>query len=132
MGMKISPHVLALWLRALRNGRYPQCKGSLRRPAGFCVLGLLCEVHRAEHGELYRWGRAEDAGGQCWHYQGERYHLPDCVAAWAGLESVSPALGEITGRDTVLLTAHNDIGKGVGFRELADMIEAAAGEGVAA
>lgn len=34
----------ARWVAALRSGRYPQAKGRLRTTAGFCVLGVACDV----------------------------------------------------------------------------------------
>ena len=33
-----------LWVAALRSGDYKQATGSLRKPAGDCCLGVLCDI----------------------------------------------------------------------------------------
>lgn len=32
------------WIAALRSGTYTQAQGGLRRPEGFCCLGVACDV----------------------------------------------------------------------------------------
>lgn len=34
----------AKWIAALRSGKYPRTQGKLRRPTGFCCLGVLCDL----------------------------------------------------------------------------------------
>jgi hypothetical protein len=40
----VKTDVKATWVAALRSGEYSQTQGSLRYYAGYCCLGVLCEV----------------------------------------------------------------------------------------
>ena len=44
MQHKLKPEFKAAWLAALRSGEYEQTTDSLRRPEGFCCLGVACDV----------------------------------------------------------------------------------------
>lgn len=41
---KLPPTVKTKWLEALRSGKYKQTIGKLRKPNGFCCLGVLYDV----------------------------------------------------------------------------------------
>ncbi len=41
---KLDPAFKAKWVAALRSGAYPQTKGKLRDPDGYCCLGVGCDV----------------------------------------------------------------------------------------
>ena len=38
------------WVEALRSGKYSQCKGTLQNRAGYCCLGVACDVYEKETG----------------------------------------------------------------------------------
>lgn len=111
------------WVAALRSGRYQQTRGWLFRttptdtaPAGFCCLGVLCElavedgVATAASGPGYV---ASDSGDE--EYV-ETSLLPRHVMEWAGLTTrYGLNLGETT------LSGLNDSGRS--FDEIADIIE---------
>lgn len=42
------------WLIALRSGKYPQTRKTLRTTEGYCCLGVLCEVVEGPSWELIR------------------------------------------------------------------------------
>jgi hypothetical protein len=72
--------VKKLWLEALRSGEYMQTTGELRNGAGFCCLGVLCDLHAKQTGkghwkdDAYFSASAGDSG------------VPvDAVRDWAGL-----------------------------------------------
>lgn len=41
---RMDPEKKAAWVAALRSGKYPQTKAALRTAAGFCCLGVLCDI----------------------------------------------------------------------------------------
>lgn len=81
------------WLKALRSGEFPQSRNSLHRveasadiPAGFCCLGVLCEIAVQDEvvtKELHEFGVAETYG------DGHVAFLPEEVVSWAGLSAFS-------------------------------------------
>jgi hypothetical protein len=101
------------WAAALRSGKYRQAKGALcaADDAGYCCLGVLCELYREETQKGQWISRAFDVGGNRWAFK-----LPQSVAAWAGVRS---AVGMY--RETSSLMEDNDQGKT--FAEIADIIE---------
>lgn len=44
MTLKADPAIKQLWLDALESGEYTQTKGKLHTDAGYCCLGVLCDV----------------------------------------------------------------------------------------
>lgn len=56
---KMNPEVKALWIEALRSGKYQQGQGALRRisdgggPDQFCCLGVLCDLAPTELGSWF-------------------------------------------------------------------------------
>ena len=75
------------WVAALRSGKYKQGKEALTTTAGYCCLGVACELaleagvrmdvefkeakHDADYGE--------------WSYDGQTGMLPEAVANWLGI-----------------------------------------------
>lgn len=84
---KMNPEVKALWLEALRSGRYQQGRGRLRtaNPDGssnYCCLGVLCDLYDKVHGED-GWGKAE--APHAVEHEGRTGTPSSAVLAWAGL-----------------------------------------------
>ena len=75
--------VKALWVAALRSGKYDQAEKVLRNrayPNAFCCLGVLCDLHADATGE--RWTR----NSAHFTYLGSDTYLPFAVLKWAGFE----------------------------------------------
>lgn len=124
----MNPEVKALWLEALRSGRYDQGMGNLKAgdaddPA-YCCLGVLCEL-AAIDGVIPAGQRREDAlNDPAYYFNGENEFLPAEVMTWANLDSNNGTYKEnlqLWMADQCL-TDHND--NGMSFTHLADLIEA--------
>ena len=128
--------VKALWLAALRSGKYEQGQHALRVPGeqagqyAYCCLGVLCDVFQKTTGQ----GRWVEAGNiapfrsdndefvaTAEHDRNDQV-LPEGVVEWAGLDQANPDLPSLAGADADCLAAQND--SGATFAEIADMIEA--------
>jgi len=108
------------WVKALRSGDYKQCRGVLRdsldKNAGFCCLGVLCDISPNAIG---KWRKMLNTDSMVWFGNGpqSRYgNLPDSVRKWSGINSANGYINRIS------LAKNNDIGKT--FNEIADIIEA--------
>ncbi len=92
-GSRMNPEIKALWLEALRSGKYKQGRGhlynkrTLRRKSGevkakeikeYCCLGVLCDIHRKVTG-TGKWLNG------C--YLKAEVLLPREVVEWAGMPS---------------------------------------------
>lgn len=100
------------WVKALRSGKYKQCKGALREgnPGAhrYCCLGVLtdlCAKKRKKSFSLYM-----DSFNET---------LSDKVKNWAGLDENDPNVYYGCGR--VRISTVND--QGTNFNEIADLIE---------
>lgn len=51
------PEIRDLWADALDSRRYYQSAGRLRDDGGFCLLGVLCDVHSQYTGVKWRYDR---------------------------------------------------------------------------
>ena len=117
----MNKEVKALWLDALRSGKYEQGLGTLcdvndDGDRKFCCLGVLCdvaieqglpiEVQVNSHTTIY-----DDSSG----------YLPDSVREWAGLASYNP-LVKVNGEERAVAQV-NDTGD-FDFPAIADLIEA--------
>lgn len=132
------------WIAALRSGEYRQTKSRLRRspvttleggqeveisPAGYCCLGVLCEVFRQEDPDRLVWSNSnfkslELIDGKSIPSTGLSEVLPSAVAEWAGLDDVDPSV-EVkvsNGERFISLASLNDSGEP--FTYIADKIEA--------
>ena len=107
------------WVAALRSGKYPQTKGYLHDLAGYCCLGVACEISG-----LGEWG---DDGTYLTPDSSDDRSLPTGVAHWLGLNPDAGSEGSFLddGHQTCL-SGENDSGKS--FAEIADIIEAHADE----
>ena len=79
----LKPEIKAKWVAALRSGEYAQYAGGLRinptnRPAGFCCLGVLCDLHAKEG--LGEWENLVYAPAA---KAGRSGYLPAEVVQWA-------------------------------------------------
>lgn len=142
MQAKMNPEVKALWLSALRSGRFTQARSNLvaSQPNGevhYCCLGVLNELYIETHPgtDIHRrdWDYIEPGAGEFEAYNGTIKACPLCeeegllpsVCSWAGLLDKLPLLGEHT------VAEHNDGFTTEGkeriapksFLEIADLIE---------
>lgn len=116
--------VKAKWVTALRSGEFEQGTDYLNNEEKFCCLGVLSELAVRDgviapptHVES-SWKDEGHATGLA--YDGQRHHLPESVAEWAGLSDgdlwdQNPYVGDETVADL------ND--GGASFPEIADLIE---------
>jgi len=81
----MNTHIQRQWAEAVRSGRYEHATSVLRWHNGFCVLGILCDIHAIEHGNAWI-----DVNGFYWSYLGAINCLPHEVATWAGLPNNNP------------------------------------------
>ena len=97
------------WVEALRSGTYAQAQYGLRFPEGYCVGGVLCDLHSIATATPWE-ERPRDL--HPYRYQDHRTTTPPAVLTWAGLS-----------RDQEnVLAVSND--KGLSFETLADWIDA--------
>lgn len=112
------------WVAALRSGKYKQAPGILRKvnysgeTAGFCCLGVLCNLHAQEHPKI-----AAKEKNPSW-YLGENRVLPDKVMAWSGVKDPcgSYEVEKGLGSEAFSLASLND-SRGWSFMKIADFIE---------
>ena len=113
--MSINAENVEKWVAALRGGEYLQGKSTLRNGDKYCCLGVACDLYRKAtwRGE---WTPVNDS---CWNFKldGDLSSgiMPKAVAAWLGLGSRDPTLGDSCA------TEMNDGGKS--FAQIADAIE---------
>lgn len=95
---KMNPKVKQAWIDALRSGKYKQGGDYLAQQQdeeiAYCCLGVLCELHRHEHGGS--WHMSND--GSTMGYEDERrvQYPPANVKRWAGLDpKAEPRLVEM-------------------------------------
>lgn len=116
------------WIDALLSGDYKQGTGRLRRqgdddgPDEFCCLGVLCEL-AVKDGVVER--RDPPTGVTCYSYganddEADSVVLPESVAAWVGLESLSATYTTNDSDGEGELTVDNDAG--AKFEQIAEII----------
>lgn len=126
MSTHMNPEARALWLEALRSGRYLQERGQLttlrttndgKVEAAYCCLGVLCEVARLAGVELTvtEPSHAERV------YDGEENYPPPRVLEWAGLATNNPTVRLASGSNITLSMANDEVG--LSFVEIADLVE---------
>lgn len=112
-------NIMLRWVKALRSGKYQQSKQKLKKPEGFCCLGVLCDISQK--------GVWEELGGKydAFKYLEGSEFLPRAVQKWAGLGGPNPRMDNTTvefkARKYSNLTALNDAG--MPFEEIANVIE---------
>lgn len=81
--------IKAMWVKALRSGKYKKATGQLRKtdeanePTGYCCLGVLSDLYLKEHPKAKGWDKGifnNDAD------------LPTRVRRWAGLSASDPVV----------------------------------------
>lgn len=100
------------WVAALRSGKYQQATGWLRSDAGFCCLGVACDIFLRERGLF--WDEAEG-----FHSEDDQI-LPGNVMKWLGLAHDQGRYGPPT--ENSMLTVDNDE-KDKSFSQIAEIIE---------
>jgi hypothetical protein len=117
-GEKMDPKAKALFIEALRSGRYPQTSHILCRRSvgtgqviGFCCLGVLGEVAKLAGVKV----KIRESG-PIKTYDGSSTSPPSVVREWAGLTKMGP--GSATNR----LMEMNDLEK-KSFDLIADWVE---------
>lgn len=137
----MDPAIRVLWTTALRSGQYPQttgllcrtgdqrsfqctCPSCVKRTAGYCCLGVLCElavaagiVERSNVDDETAPHAAYGIGGD-WSARA----LPSAVMRWAGLSSDDPAVVLPDGSSETL-SCCNDVNR-MTFLAIADVIDA--------
>ncbi len=79
------------WLEALSSGEYTQGFGKMNDGFElFCVLGVLCDIHRKETGRKWKNGKRSHT----MYYMGAGFGLPKTVQRWAGLKEDSVKFGK--------------------------------------
>ena len=120
----MKPDIKQKWVDALRSGEFKQGRNALRQIVDGqpldCCLGVLCELHRREHPERFKWVQDHQ---QCHLFNPEDStstysFLPHAVCVWAGLDPFQEADPHL-GSDTA--SEHNDSGRT--FEEIAKLIE---------
>lgn len=116
------------WIRALRSGKYEQCKGYLHLEGdGFCCLGVLCDVLKKD----LKIGWCSKDDGSC-TIDGDNLLLPPDVRKLAELKEDDPIIEKLD--DKIIedirfmqiesriptLSKLNDAG--YTFKEIADII----------
>ncbi|HET6917238.1 MAG TPA: hypothetical protein VFH56_14185 [Acidimicrobiales bacterium] len=99
----------AEWVAALRSGKYPQTKGRLRAPEGYCCLGVATELAGCKGA----W--CELDGAYC--YGDFDAGMPPEAQEWLGVSDILPDSGRYGDNYASL----NDAG--ASFEEIADHFE---------
>ncbi len=100
------------WIKALRSGKYKQCKSVLRNGDSYCCLGVLCDISKQDI-----WKNSFNDNKK---YQGETINLPFDIMKWSGIKQNEGHFKYKNGKSTCLSTL-NDNGKS--FKAIADVIE---------
>lgn len=142
---KMNPEIKALWVAALKSGEYKQAHGYLKvkasseEAAGYCCLGVLCEL-AAKAGLDIKTGEkvvdcgvsgcntCEDNGRVTYKFDNQESYPPLSVMKWARLPYQNPRViyGESPSADSageVSLASLNDVDK-FDFNQIADIIDA--------
>ena len=106
-------------INALRSGKYTQIIGALHKDAGFCCLGVACDLFIKENDTFPGWTKSI-WDGFTQSFDDETAVLPDRVRVWLGFRTNQGNFTPVEGYFS--LASAND--SGVSFQEIADMIEA--------
>jgi len=119
--------IMETWVRALRSGKYNQCKGQLKNNNSFCCLGVLTDIYGEQEG--IEWSQDEWLYiNKCGDVRRECEGLTVNVQGWSGMTSSD-------GDRVRCVDSWDDEGKsitdsladmndsGSSFEEIADIIE---------
>lgn len=113
---KLNPNARK-WVRALRSGKYRQCKGALEKVdkdgSKFCCLGVACDLFNRDTSNEKLERTVIDGEA---NYDENAALLPDPVRAWLSLDSNA---GHFEHKHS--LADKND--RGTRFSTIADIIE---------
>lgn len=114
----MNPEKKALWVAALRSGRFPQVRGSLHTLGGYCCLGVACEIYNPRI-----WGNEPVDGEYGIMEDGfNTNYLPRNVMDAFGLHTKDPDLEiDTLAYHSTRLSSLND--NGLTFPQIADLIE---------
>lgn len=93
------------WVKALRSGKFKQCREKLFDGKGYCCLGIVCVLA----------GMKPKKKGNSFYFGKERSYLPRTAERWLGVEH-NPTIGYR------LATTLNDENRH-SFSKIADEIE---------
>ena len=120
--VKMNQQIKQMWVNALRSAEYTQDFFGLKsftgidRKVGFCVTGVLCDLHSKATGTL--WDDEKSRG----KYFGQMDVIPTEVSIWSGGVNNDTLLTvDLCGPWTADLVTLND--NGANFQEIADAIE---------
>lgn len=105
----MKPEIAKRWADALRDPKYKQGTGRLRRGDRFCCLGVLCDISGLDIWKDHDFLIDEIGGPGC-------VYLPRLIMEWSGIRTCHGECGLTS------LSKLNDTGKT--FAEIADIIEA--------
>lgn len=115
LGGHIKKSVMKKWVKALRNEKYFQNRGSLKEGNSYCCLGVLCDISKI--------GKWEGDGVLFCYNDGDNSEIGTIspkVKEWAGLQHCD---GEIKlKRSTISLITLNDA-RARSFKQIAAFIE---------
>ena len=77
--------VIKEWIKALRSGKYKQCKRDLRNEDEFCVMGVLCDLHRKKFGGEW----VKQSGRPFYSYKKRRCTITSEVRSWIGWQAMA-------------------------------------------
>ena len=100
--------IKAKWITALRSGDYKQGTGQLKDGDKYCCLGVLCDLHAKETGNIF----------DGWVYLEQDRILPNEVKDWS---EIGTNVGKIPNFNHTLWEL-NDV-EMYSFAEIADVIE---------
>lgn len=106
----------ALWVTALRSGKYQQGQGALLRNGKYCCLGVACEVAIAHGVPISRVLRGGDT-----LFGGAGEQLPGIVRDWLGLVNMNGVYVEDDFSPRALYADNDHCWKS--FAQIADIIE---------
>jgi hypothetical protein len=120
MAKRMNAKIKALWVKALRSGKYKQTRFCLRDEVddSYCCLGVLCDLYAKEHKDA-KW--KDDMGDIGFiASKGSNFEsrvLPKKVTQWAGINSI----GKLNKPHASLIELNDDCK--YSFKKIAKVIE---------
>lgn len=125
----MKPEIIAMWVDALRSGKYPQTQSTLCDGTGYCCLGVLCDLYIKSNPEANSLWAECHPGTPAFFWEDEkvgwnweRNYLPEPVMKWIGSDIRDPLVHGPAGFGRwATLSRLND--NSLSFSEIADVIE---------
>lgn len=135
----MNEEVKKLWAEALRSGKYPayteiliENAGALHCGDGFCIFGVLCELHREKNGGEW----VPNKINKHLAYLNDTAFPPLPVIKWLGVEPKKPSLAhyiaanhdenkaiDLANPEVAVLVEWMSLGNRKSFAEMANIIE---------